>query len=117
MSCCHIDHIDIHIHRLDGRPALDAATVPLTNAVETLPADEQYSFIFGGGAQVLDHALLNDAALNVFSYMRYARGNVDAPELLEDDVKSELRISDHDGFVLYLSNDPDLLFRDGVESP
>ncbi len=88
---------------------------PLTQAVSTLPADEQYSFLFGGNAQVLDNALMNSRAVLQFQSMSYARGNADAPLAFEDDNSSSLRSADHDGFVLFLQMPGDQLFEDGFE--
>ena len=85
---------------------------PLTQAGQTLDISQQYSYVFGGSAQVLDHALLNDAALLMMNEMQFARGQSDVNYSFEED-SSSLRVSDHDGFVLYLSNDT--IFMNGFE--
>ncbi len=80
----------------------DLVDPDLTNQVLNLPADERYSFIFRGTAQVLDHALTTvglDPFVNDFSY---GRGNAGAPLVYLDDDTTPLRASDHDGFVLYV---------------
>lgn len=87
---------------------------PLTQAVQTLAADEQYSFIFQGSAQVLDNALMNDVALMNLVDMQYVRGQADANVNFEDG-DSSLRSTDHDGFVLYILDDNDLIFKNGFE--
>ena len=91
------------------------AGTPLTQAVETLTTDQQYSFIFRGSAQVLDNALLNDPALILFTGMQYARGQADAPLTFEDNGGTSQRSTDHDAFVVYLLDDIDLIFEDGFE--
>ncbi|MEM7581754.1 MAG: Ig-like domain-containing protein [Acidobacteriota bacterium] len=92
-------------------PSADLVNPDLTNQVLSLPADEQYSFIFGGNAQVLDHALTSQALTPLVTELAYARGNADAPDSLFDDLTTTLRASDHDGLVLYLLADSD---ADGV---
>ena len=95
-------------------PPLLAAT-PLTQAVATVVADQQYSFVFQGSAQVLDNALMNDAGLLVLDAMHFVRGQADASVQFEDDAMTTLRSTDHDGFVLYLIDESDLIFADGFE--
>lgn len=96
------------------QPPIYAAS-PLSLATQTLPANEQYSYIFRGNAQALDHAVMNDRGLMFFSQMRYVRGQADAALQYEDDGGSALRSSDHDGFVLYANPDLDLIFANGFE--
>jgi predicted extracellular nuclease len=89
------------------------ASNPLTQAVHTLVASEQYSFVFGGSAQLLDHALLNDKALLLTNEIQFARGQSDInPSFSADNTTSE-RVSDHDGFVLFLSDD--VIYKNGFE--
>ncbi len=89
----------------------DLVSPNLTNQVLGLPAADRYSFIFGGTAQVLDHALTS-SALNTFARgMAYGRGNADAARDLINDDTTPLRSSDHDGLVLYVMSDFD---ADGV---
>lgn len=89
----------------------------LVNAVDTLAAEEKYSFIFRGTIQALDHALVNDVGLAFLSKTTFVRGNVDAPEKFEDDYSQTLNMSDHDGLMLYLDLDTVLetIFVDGFE--
>ena len=74
----------------------------LTNQVLSLPAEERYSFIFNGTAQVLDHVLTSTAFDESVTEMAYGRGNVGAPEIFEDDYTTLLASSDHDGLVMYV---------------
>ncbi len=91
---------------------------PLTQAVQSLPADDQYSYVYQGSAQVLDNAILNDEALISFEKIEYGRGNADAHVDFDTDVGNGLglRASDHDGLVMYFTvSDTDLIFKDGFE--
>ena len=75
------------------------------NLTDTLPASEQYSFIFAGTPQALDHMLLNTVASSLVSGYEIARNNSDFPEgpLFANDVTRPERNSDHDMPVAYLS--------------
>jgi predicted extracellular nuclease len=42
---------------------LDPLDEHLTSLIDTLPADEQYTYVFEGNSQVLDHIMVSDAAL------------------------------------------------------
>jgi predicted extracellular nuclease len=103
-------------------PLADIVEPNMSNAVESLPAQERYSYFFGNALQVLDHAMLTSAAQAAFVGISYGRANVDAPLIFTrtsanvltygDDVfnsglesaneASPLRVSDHDGFVIRL---------------
>ena len=79
----------------------------LTNQVDEIAADEQYSFVFGGSAQVLDHALTSHNLSNLVMDFKFARGNSDVPSNLVSDATTPMRASDHDGVVLFLKKDSD----------
>ena len=119
---------------IDDLPGGQIVSPPLLNAVTTLPADEQYSFLlterFGAiqgytavpgdngrdvpTPQALDHALLNTRAQDMLVAMQFARGNLDAPdEIIRLDTTGPLGSSDHDGFVLFLRNEG--IFSNGFE--
>lgn len=87
---------------------------PLTNQILSLPAEERYSYIFGGTAQVLDHALTTVATDRLVRHFAYGRGNTDAAPVLINDAGTALRSSDHDGFVLAIVGVG--IFVDGFES-
>ena len=99
---------------------------PLWDAVNSLPANEQYSFLFteqfgailgytSSGSfdkgrdvpimQVLDHALLNDAARSWFVGFEYGRADLDAADATEDASTTAVGVSDHDGLVVRLATD------------
>ncbi|WP_100642980.1 Ig-like domain-containing protein [Alteromonas facilis] len=82
-------------------------TPVLTNQVNNLAATQQYSFVFGGSAQVLDHALTTANLSTLVTDFAYARGNSDAPAGLVNDDSNALRASDHDGLVMYVKMDSD----------
>ncbi|MDE2690285.1 MAG: hypothetical protein OXI49_07190 [Acidobacteriota bacterium] len=83
----------------------DLVTRDLCNLIDRVPDSERYSFIFGGNAQVLDHALVNQSLERHVVDIQYARGNADAARHNEDDATNPLFAADHDGLVVYLSPD------------
>ncbi|MYF96128.1 MAG: hypothetical protein F4210_11595 [Holophagales bacterium] len=85
------------------RPGMDLVNPNLKNLVADLEAAEQYSYVFRGNAQALDHALVNAEMQPSVVEMVYARGNADAAEGEEENAGSALYASDHDGFVVFLS--------------
>jgi predicted extracellular nuclease len=89
----------------------DLVDPDLLDQVLMIPTEERYSFIFGGSAQVLDHALTSSGLDELVRDFRYGRGNADAAVILIDDGTTPLRSSDHDGLVLFLAKDSD---GDGV---
>jgi hypothetical protein len=89
----------------------DLVDPDLINQVLAIPAEERYSFIFGGTAQVLDHALTGMSLDSSVRGLEYGRGNADAAVDLINDSGTVLRSSDHDGLVLFLTSDVD---GDGV---
>jgi uncharacterized protein len=111
---------------------------PLWNAVTTLPANDQYSFLFteqfgailgytASGSfdqgrdvpimQVLDHALLNGPAHDWFVAFEYGRANLDAADNDERISTTAIGVSDHDGFVVRLNtaNTTDRIFANGFD--
>jgi hypothetical protein len=79
----------------------------LTDRAFDLAADERYSYVFAGSAQVLDHALTSVHLDPFVRDVQYARGNADAPGILIQDASTPARSSDHDGLVLFLESDDD----------
>jgi predicted extracellular nuclease len=74
-----------------------------SNLTDTLPLDQQYTFIFEGTPQALDHMLLNTVADGLVTRYAIARNNSDFPEgpLFAGDVTRPERNSDHDMPVGY----------------
>ena len=99
---------------LKGSPTIDEEIVvdqspdfvdpDFVNLTDTLPVDQQYSFIFEGTPQVLDHMLLNTTASTLVTGYDVARVNSDFPEgpLFVGDPTRPERSSDHDTPVAYL---------------
>ncbi|MDH3730355.1 MAG: endonuclease/exonuclease/phosphatase family protein [Acidimicrobiia bacterium] len=71
---------------------------PLTNLIGMEPADDQWSFIFDGNSQVLDHMLVNDALLSKMVGGDFLHFNAAFPSGLEADDSTSTRASDHDPF-------------------
>ena len=82
-------------------PALVNPT--LTDLVDTLPAENRYSYSFDGTAQVLDHIIVNPNAQAVLSRFVYARNDADFPVSLYGDFSRPERISDHDIPIAYFN--------------
>ncbi len=83
-------------------PPLPIVSPPLVNQVELLPAEERYSYVFEGSAQVLDQCLTSTLNGLQARGMQYGRGNADNALAYEDNPFLLERSSDHDGFVLFL---------------
>ncbi|MCB1605903.1 MAG: DUF11 domain-containing protein [Xanthomonadales bacterium] len=83
----------------------DLVNPDLDNLFDTAPADERYSFTFGGVGQSLDHALVNAGLIASSSAPRieHARFNAGFPETDRDDPMTARRLSDHDPLVVYIS--------------
>jgi len=79
----------------------DLVNPNLTDLVDTHTPDQRYSYVFEGSAQVLDHILVNQNALNVKSRFAIARVDADFPEIYRNDASRPERISDHDAPVAY----------------
>lgn len=87
-------------------PGASIVSPPLQNMAEAEIAVEQYSYVYEGAAQLLDHCLTNglEPALQVRDF-EFARGNADAAAAFASNPVLATRTSDHDGFVLYLATD------------
>ena len=82
-------------------PVLDEPMIDLTT--EFVSPDQQYSYVWQGSAQILDHCLaapnLNNLSVNEVIYIR---NNADFYSEYLENFNTSLRVSDHDGFVVYL---------------
>jgi len=67
-----------------------------------VPADDRYSYVENGTAQVLDHALTSLSTERWVNGYEYIRGNSEATYDDYTDSTNPLRASDHDGGVLFL---------------
>jgi len=73
----------------------------------------QYSFVFRGNAQILDHCLASDFTDAEVSHFHFGRGNSDYPEVYLSQ-NSPFRSTDHDGFAVYLDLGEEVIFGDGI---
>jgi predicted extracellular nuclease len=80
----------------------DLVNPNLTDLVDTLTPAQQYSYSFDGNAQTLDHIIVNQPALAVTNRFTYARDDADFP-VKNYELANELRLSDHDQPIVYLS--------------
>ena len=92
-----------------------------TDLIDTLPADQRYSFTFDGNAQVLDHIIVNPPALARLTRIAYARDDADFA-VKNYESPNELRISDHDQPIAYFTlgspvNISEFRFRGPTFSP
>ena len=75
------------------------------NLTDSLPSDQQYSFIFEGTPQALDHVIVNSVAASLLQRYHIARNNADFPEVatagFSGNVARPERNSDHDMPVAY----------------
>ncbi|HZD93432.1 MAG TPA: PxKF domain-containing protein, partial [Candidatus Sulfotelmatobacter sp.] len=81
----------------------DLVDPDLTDLVTTLPHEQQYSFVFDGSHQVLDHVIVNSTMLSKLSRFAIARNNADFPEVFRSDPNRPERVSDHDLPVAYFT--------------
>ena len=97
-------------------PSTDRWSYDLTNLVYDVSPDQQYSLLFEGNAQALDHILLDSQMLARKTGFAYARNNADFSDSFAGNAARPERIADHDAPVSYYSfpGDPD---NDGVEDP
>ncbi|MBI1895708.1 MAG: lamin tail domain-containing protein [Acidobacteria bacterium] len=75
----------------------------LVNLTDLLPPDQNYSYVFGGETQTLDHVLVNGAASARLTRIIYLRSNADFPETVRNFPARLERISDHDAPVAYFT--------------
>ena len=81
----------------------DLVDPDLIDLVETIPAEDQYSFVFNGDAQVLDHIFVSQSLQSQVDDFEYARNNADFPiHPYEADGTRPERVSDHDMPVAFI---------------
>jgi hypothetical protein len=84
-------------------PVMEIIEPPLLiNHSLSVPPEEQYSYIFDGNAQILDHCISTELEGLTVNELQYARGNSDNPDSDVNNTFVPYRASDHDGFVLFL---------------
>ena len=86
-------------------PSEDFVNPDMINLVNVIKADQRYSYVFDGNAQVLDHIIISDALKKHIQGFGYARLNADFPETYRNDDNRVERFSDHDAAVAYFTFD------------
>lgn len=76
---------------------------PGVNLVNLLPQTENYSYVFDGRTQTLDHVLVSPSLLPRITRFRFARVNADYPEVYRSDAARLERYADHDVPVVYVT--------------
>jgi predicted extracellular nuclease len=84
-------------------PPMTITNPPLTDLIDTAPADQRYSYSFSGTAQEIDHMLVNPSMAARLSRYAVARNNADFPEVYRTNPNRPERISDHDMPVAYFT--------------
>ena len=87
-------------------PTDDLVNPNLTNLIETLPADQRYTYVFDGNAQAIDHALVNAAMLPSVSRFVVAHLDADYPNIYYSDFTRPERLADHDATLAYFDLTP-----------
>ena len=90
---------------VEGSP--DLVDPNFENLTDTLPRGEQYTFIFEGTPQALDHVLVNDVARAYLQRYVVARSNADFPDHVDagfatNPARPEAH-SDHDAPIAYFA--------------
>ena len=78
----------------------------LINLTDTLSLSDNYSYLFEGATETLDHILISGGLRGLVVRHMFARLNADYPAAWRSDATRLERISDHDVPLLYLSLDP-----------
>lgn len=84
-------------------PTADLVNPDLIDLVDYIKADQQYSYVFDGSAQVLDHFLANEAMKRHLAGFGYLRVNADFPQVFRANGERVERFSDHDVAVGYFT--------------
>ena len=71
------------------------------NLTDWLRVDYNYSYLFNGVAQTLDHVLVTPQARSLVSRIAYTRMNASYPEALASDYTRPERLSDHEAVTAY----------------
>ena len=82
-------------------PSTDRWSYQLINSLSRLPANEQYTLLFEGNAQALDHILVNNRMRERQTRFAHARYNADFSASFAADTNRPERLSDHDAPVSY----------------
>jgi predicted extracellular nuclease len=84
-----------------GVPGL--VTPPLTDLALALPADQRWSYVEDGNAQILDHIVVTPELAAAGAQMIFAHLDADFPATAHNDATTAARSSDHDVPVGYFN--------------
>ena len=88
----------------------------LRNVLRDLPEDEQYSFNFGGAAQLIDGILLSQTADETMVDVDIYHVNADFPEAWGENVYTVHRSADHDIPFVVLQLDGEASIDEATEA-
>ena len=74
---------------------------PLTDMALTIPANQRWSYVEDGDAQILDHIVVTPELVAGGAHFAYAHLNADFPLTAYNDATTAARTSDHDVAVGY----------------
>ena len=86
--------------------SLDLVDPNLSLLATFIPSSEQYSYVFDGNAQTLDHVMITSNLSSMFSQFHHPRLNADFQEIFRNDATRPERLSDHDPAVAYFRQNP-----------
>lgn len=78
----------------------------LTSVSPLLKNGDEYSYVFNGLTQTLDHVLLSPGMRALITRAAYSRTNADWPESLRADLNFGARVSDHEASMTWFRADP-----------
>ena len=81
----------------------DLVTPDLIDLLAYAPPGLNYSYVFNGNAQTIDHELITQNLSTRFSRIAYAHLDADFPETFRNDATRPERLSDHDAAVAYFN--------------
>jgi uncharacterized protein len=76
---------------------------PATNLALLLPANQRWSYVETGSAQILDHIVATSGLVSAGAHMVYAHLDADYPVTSYSDATTPARTSDHDAAVGYFA--------------
>lgn len=88
------------------QPGVAGLVTPLTDLALLLPADQRWSYVEYGNAQILDHLVVTPDLVAAGAHMAYAHLNADFPTTAYNDAATPARTSDHDVAVGYFTLPP-----------
>ena len=77
----------------------------LTSVSPLLKNGDEYSYVFNGLTQTLDHVLLSPGMRALITRAAYSRANADWPESLRADLNFGVRVSDHEASIAWFRPD------------